>query len=330
MEEDLQIDPFLQLLTDALRAGPGSPEWHEAVQRVSAGEAGPDNEYAMLVKARENLASGKHYREVRAGVGFTRKVLAEVEKDAAATATKKSPISASWISYLGAGLVVATLAVIISWLVRGGGLPAPTEDLASMFFGSTMASATLDAPLPDGWRMIGPLAVDPAKGLMPTLTKSSPDYIGGGIVSTKGISPTEPFAVEASFQFQHVSDEVVPQLFVTDDPNFSSDKATSPHELVWMVKAGLAQIWLPDGELTSGGKQISDGNLVAVRIVVGVRDTVVMCDGRILWSGASGLSADKPRYVGVRLLCRKDEKRSIVSVKQLRELVKSTGPGLDR
>jgi hypothetical protein len=32
----------------------------------------------------------------------------------------------------------------------------------------------------------------------------------------------------------------------------------------------------------------------------------------------------------VRLLCRKDEKRSIVSVKQLRELVKSTGPGLDR
>jgi hypothetical protein len=329
MEEDLQIDPFLQLLTDALRAGPGSPEWHEAVRRVKAGETGPDNEYAMLVQARENLASGKNYRQVRAGVGFTRKVLAEVDKDAAATVNKKSPISASWISYIGAGVVVATLAVVISWLVRGGGLPAPTEDLSSMFFGSTLASATLDAPLSDGWRIIGPLPVDPTKGLMPTLAKSSPDYIGGGIVSTRGVSPTEPFAVEASFQFQHVSDEVVPQLFVTDDPNFSSDKATSPHELVWMVKAGLAQIWLPDGELTSGGKKINDGDLVSVRIVVGARDTVVMCDGRILWSGGSGLATDKPRFVGVRLLCRKDEKRSIVTVRQLRELVKSNGTGLD-
>lgn len=328
MEEDLQIDPFLQLLTDALRAGPGSPEWHEAVQRVSAGETGPDNEYAMLVKARENLASGKNYREVRAGVGFTRKVLADIDKDAAATANKKSPISASLISYLGAGLVVATLAVIISWMVRGGG-PAPTEDLASMFFSSTRASATFDGPLPDGWRTIGPLPVDPAKGLAPTLAKSSPDYVGGGIVSTKGVAPTEPFEVEASFQFQHVSDEVVPELFVTDDPNFSSDKATSSHELVWMVKGGLAQIWLPNGELTTGGKKINDGDLVSVRIVVGARDTVIMCDGRILWSGQSQLAADKPRFVGVRLLCRKDEKRSIVIVKELRELVQSTGPGLD-
>jgi hypothetical protein len=328
MEEDLQIDPFLQLLTDALRAGPGSPEWHEAVQRVSAGETGPDNEYAILVQARENLASGKSYREVRAGVGFTRKVLADIDKDVAASVNRKSPISASWISYLGAGLMVATVAVIISFLVRDGG-PAPTEDLSSMVFGSTLASVTFDGPLPSSWRLIGPLPVDPAKGLAPTLARSSPEYVGGGIVSTRGISPTEPFAVEASFQFQHVSDQVVPQLFVTDDPNFSSDKATSPHELVWMVKGGLAQIWLPDGQLTTGGKKINDGDLVSVRIVVGQRDTAVMCNGRILWSGPSQLADNKPRYVGVRLLCRKDEKRSMVTVKELRELVKSTGPGLD-
>jgi len=329
MEEDLQIDPFLQLLTDALRAGPGSPEWHEAVQRVSAGETGTDNEYSILVKARENLASGKKYREVRAGVGFTRKVLADIDKDAAATASKKSPISASLISYAGAGLIVATLAVVISWLVRGGGLPAPTEDLAGMFFGSTLASATFDQPLSDAWRTIGPLSVDPAKGLAPSISKSSPDYIGGGIVTKKGVSPIEPFAVEASFQFQHVSDEVVPQLFVTDDPNFSTDKATSPHELVWMVKGGMAQIWLPDGELASNGEKINDGESVSVRIVVGDTDTVVICNGKILWSGASQLAADKPRFVGVRLLCRKDEKRSIVTVKELRESVKAKGPGLD-
>lgn len=321
MEEDLQIDPFLQLLTDALRAGPGSPEWHQAVQRVKAGETGVDDEYTLLVRARENLASGKAYREVRPGVGFTRKVLANVDRDIAAARTRRSPISASLISYLGAGLVVATMAVLILWVVQKAG-PPQSDDPTTLLFTRTVASATLDAPLQGGWRLIGPLALDPNRGLAPTLEKSSPDYIGGAIVSASGTSPAEPFAVEATFQFQHVSDEVVPQLFVTDDPNFSSDKATSPHELVWMVRGGIAQVALPDGELTTGAKKISDGQTTAARIVFSGRNAAVMCDGEILWSGDSQLSSDKPRYVGVRILCRKDEKRSIVIVKDLREMAK--------
>src|SRR5271163_3651417 len=81
MEEKINTDPFLQLLTDALRAGPGSPEWHQAVARVKAGETGQDDEYALLVQARENLASGKEYRQVRAGAGFTRTMMANIDAD---------------------------------------------------------------------------------------------------------------------------------------------------------------------------------------------------------------------------------------------------------
>jgi len=31
---EIESDPFFELLTDALRAGPGSPQWHQAVQRL--------------------------------------------------------------------------------------------------------------------------------------------------------------------------------------------------------------------------------------------------------------------------------------------------------
>jgi hypothetical protein len=113
----------------------------------------------------------------------------------------------------------------------------------------------------------------------------------------------------------------VPQLFVADDPGFNADRGTTPHELVWLVRGQAAQVALPDGQLTSATKKVVDGQSIQVRIVVGATNAVVTCDGNVLWSGVSQLS-NKPRFVGVRLLCRKDEKRSIVTVKQVRVLTK--------
>jgi hypothetical protein len=318
MEEQLDTtDPFLQLLTDALRAGPGSPEWHQAVARINAGEKGPDDEYAMLVRARENLASGKAYREVKPGVGFTRKVLQSINNDAPSN-RNKGPFSASLISYIGAGLVVATLALILFKMTDH---PSGGEDLSDQVFVSTHLSASLEGTLPSGWKLIGPLPVDPTKGLLPTITKKSADYVGGGIVSTEGISPAAPFAVEATFDFKQPSDDCIPQLFVTDDPTFSEDKGVSPHELVWLVQGGAAQVALPDGKLKAS-KKLVEGQSIEVRIVVGATSALVLCDGVELWSGPSQLAADKPRYVGVRLLCRKKNENAIVMVKQLRVMTK--------
>ncbi len=33
---DIESNPLFGLLTDALRAGPGSPEWHQAIGRLRA------------------------------------------------------------------------------------------------------------------------------------------------------------------------------------------------------------------------------------------------------------------------------------------------------
>ena len=318
IEEQIDsADPFVQLLTDALRAGPGSLEWQQAVARVNAGEAGMGDEYAMLIRARENLASGKAYREVRPGIGFTRKVMQSIAAEA--VATRKNPLSAGLISYIGAGLIVASLAVFLFWLTKGGA--GSGEDLTSLILSTTRLSVSLDGPLPSDWKTIGPLPVDPAKGLVPQSPVTNTEYIGGGVVSTNGIDAAEPFAVEARFQFQHVSDAVIPQLFVTDDPNFNAQRGVSPHELVWLVRGGSAQVALPDGKLTSASKKIVDGQSIQVRIVVGPTHTVVMCDGNELWTGVSQLG-NAPRYIGVRLLCKKGDPQSMVSVKQLRMLTK--------
>jgi len=316
-DEQLAADPFLQLLTDALRAGPGSPEWQQAVARVNAGEKGPGDEYALLVQARENLAAGKAYREVKPGVGFTRKLFSSIATDTAAA--KKNPLSASLISYIGAGLVVATIGVILFWLTQGTG---ESEELATLLFANTRLSTDFKSALPTGWKTFGPLVVDPAKGLMPTWTGKSDKVLGGGVVSTDAMRASEPFQVEATFQFQKLSDDIIPQLFVTDDPDFSKETGISPHELVWEVSGKAQHVALPETQLlTSVSRPVVENQNITVRIVVGVNNAVILSDGNVLWTGASQL-ARKPRYVGVRLLCRGEGKDNRVIVKQLRVMTK--------
>ena len=48
---EIEKDPFLVLLTDALRAGPGSPEWRDAVATLKTSDERVD-EYRLLIEAR--------------------------------------------------------------------------------------------------------------------------------------------------------------------------------------------------------------------------------------------------------------------------------------
>ena len=63
MPTEVENDPFFQLLTDALRAGPASPPWREAVAKLrEQGGDGPgpgSDEYRLLIEARQNLEVGK-------------------------------------------------------------------------------------------------------------------------------------------------------------------------------------------------------------------------------------------------------------------------------
>ncbi|HEX8339683.1 MAG TPA: hypothetical protein VF624_02115 [Tepidisphaeraceae bacterium] len=78
--EDEQL---AQLLGEALRRGPGSPEWHDALARTHDGSAEAADETAdetqRLLAARDRLGRGKDYRSVRAGPAFTEAVFANLD-----------------------------------------------------------------------------------------------------------------------------------------------------------------------------------------------------------------------------------------------------------
>src|SRR3712207_4215921 len=90
-----EADPMFRLLTDALRAGPGSPEWHQAVARLKLSDGAQDpslDEYQLLIEARAHLERGKGYKSVRAGAGFTRKLFEDIERgDGPGGATRGLP-----------------------------------------------------------------------------------------------------------------------------------------------------------------------------------------------------------------------------------------------
>src|SRR5437763_11983608 len=112
---DLQSEQFMTLLTDALRSGPGSPEWHQAVKILRASDQNVD-EYTLLYTAREHLESGKEYRSVRAGAGFTRKVLDSIDEQA----TGGGVPTANIIALIAAGVILIVVAVVGVMLLKGG------------------------------------------------------------------------------------------------------------------------------------------------------------------------------------------------------------------
>src|SRR3954451_13959202 len=110
-ELDFETDSFLQLLTDALRAGPGSPSWHEALQRLRSGGIEHADEYRLLVTAREHLESGRSYRSIRAGTGFTQRLMSAIDEESARGGPRR-PQTASLIAIGAAAEMVIVLGVV--------------------------------------------------------------------------------------------------------------------------------------------------------------------------------------------------------------------------
>src|SRR5947207_13523947 len=137
-ETQFDSDQFLKLLTEALRAGPGSPQWHEAVNHLKSSSLADADEYRMLINAREHLESGRDYRSIRAGAGFTRKVMSAIDEEAAAQAP--APPSASTIAIVAAAAVITVIVIVlVIWYLRGPPQPNP-NDLATIVFAQTTAS----------------------------------------------------------------------------------------------------------------------------------------------------------------------------------------------
>lgn len=306
---DFQSDPQLITLTDALRAGPGSPKWREAVSRLREQGGDQADEYLLLCTAREHLASGRTYREIHAGPGFSRKVMDAVEQERTGGPSRVAP-TAGLIALFSAAVVVFVVVSVGYYLYRSSGAgPATRQDLSQIYFTESVLDAQLDA-LPKGWRTTGGLPLKFENGLRPADAPArDAEFVGGAMLWEQSVLPSKAMQVEASLRLPTPESNLVAQVFITDDPSLSDVRATSPHELAWTFRGGVASVALPSGRLeTATFKPGPRQQSVNVRIQFDAQSAAIDTGGKPLWSGAHGLDPSKPRFIGVRFLAPAGEK----------------------
>jgi hypothetical protein len=299
-------DPFFTLLTDALRAGPGSPEWRDAVAHLKVNGEQVD-EHRLLIEAREALESGKGYRSVRAGPGFTRKLLTNLEGEKQREG-RQTKIPTATIVALVSGLVivVALAAVIYELYPRGHRASSENnreiQELTQTYFSAETIASNFDGSIPAGWRTIGPLPLDATGGLHPAPADvAEGSYQGGGLVTVEKLAADPPFAFEADLRVANPVENVITQVFVSNSDQFSADRATAAHELVWSLR-GRRQDAVANGNVESQSQlPRHPPQTMSVRLLVGPQYAIIESGGKRLWAGPHQLG-EGPRYVGVRFI----------------------------
>ena len=306
---DFQSDPQLITLTDALRAGPGSAQWRDAVNRLREQGGDQTDEYLLLCTAREHLASGRSYREIHAGPGFSRKVMKAVEEEQTGGPSRVAP-TAGFIALLS-GIVVITLVAFAGYFLwrSSGTKSAPMADLSQVYFTETILKAQLDAA-PEDWRRVGALPLNFDKGLHPgDAPEGDAEFVGGALLWEQSVLSSKPMQIDVTLRLPPPESKLVAQVFVTDDPSFSDIRATSPHELAWTYRAGAATVALASGRLEPATfKPSAKQQSIDVRIQFDAQSAAIDTAGKRLWAGEHGLDPSKPRFVGVRFLAPAGEK----------------------
>ena len=317
----------LQLVTDALRAGPGTPEWRAAMESVGGAVSGGADEYKLLYAARERLASGRQYREVRAGPGFTRKVFEAIDQDDDADGiTPRALPAANLIAAISALVILGVLAIVAWIIIPSSEVRQQQEagDLSQTYFVNRIADSSFPNGLGPDWKPFGNLPPIAKDGLRPAAAPAgeAQTYVGGGVVYARMIEANQPFAVEASLRIPRPSDDVIVQVFVTDSPSFTGEKAMTPHELVWHVRGSQVSVVTPSTGIEFSDTVRAAGQRLVVRIAANQSDATVEMSARKLWSGPNQLDANKPRTVGVRFLRQgKVDDKAVPVVESLRVLI---------
>jgi hypothetical protein len=307
MPTNAEVDPFFELLTDALRAGPGSPQWRDAVAQLREKGASEADEFRLLITTRENLESGREYRSVRAGAGFTEKVMGGLDDQKRLRATW--PIANVIAIICAAGILLAVAYVVYRVASPPGEAdPQAIERLSSdaQHFLNDISVANFSGALPEGWKQIGtlPLGFD---GVMKPLGDAANQ--GGGIYHASGVSAQQGYMIETSIAAPTPNSAVLLQVFVSVDSNFSAAKGIGAHEVVWSLE-GSSQRVIVDGNVQQITATKAPTGSVRVRLIVnhdlaiievGQRNADGRTDFQQVWAGANHLKSNT-HFAGVRFL----------------------------
>jgi hypothetical protein len=320
---NIETDPFFVLLTDALRAGPQSPAWRDAVAALrTQGLEGAD-EHRLLIETRESLESGRDYRSVRAGAAFTRKVLGDIEAESA-VGTRNGIPTATIVTLICGLLIIGAIVYISIHLAKQNvGPAAKIDDLEtrSQAFLDKVSGASFSGSIPSGWKGIGSLELDSTDGLRPKSPTENKN-LGGGVVWTGTRPGDQPFAVDVTVSASEPSTAIILEAFVTTDPNFSADKGTSSHDLIWQLR-GREQRVLVNGAGQNIATPLSFHSGDTIRLIVGPEVAIVEIVGangakpQRLWAGTHELGA-AARSIGVRFLQTEAPGKTNIGIQQIK------------
>jgi hypothetical protein len=265
------------------------------------------DDYAMLIAARENLARGRKYREVRAGPGFTRRLFGRIESDA--SGTRKAFPLANIIAVLSLVVIIGLigLAVFMFWPDRVGSKLAGNGgavDLTQALFAVPIANTDFHAA-DAAWQAIGALPLEfSSAGLKPGPATDPADFAGGGVVLHRELAPSEAISSEVTLKPPAKESDAVVQLFLTDDPDFDAVRGTSPHEVVFQVRGGRMNVLSVDARLLAD-VPVPDGNKpLQVRLLSDATRILLTVNDQPIFDGSHGLDAGKRRQFGIRFLTK--------------------------
>ncbi|HEY1683913.1 MAG TPA: hypothetical protein VGG19_04045 [Tepidisphaeraceae bacterium] len=279
-ENDEQV---LQIVSDALRDGPGSPAWQEATQLIDATDG---QELDALYRVRQRLESGKRWRQVRPGVGFTRKVMEAVDHQSDATVRSTGP--ATIIAILCGLLIVIILAALVPMLFSPAKAPQQnTTDFDNIYFSTPWLTSDFADSIGGEWNVTGNNPVAASHGLHAKLPNRQDTQ--WAIVSAQSLNPDQFFSFTTRLDIP--TDGTIAQVFITDQKN----------QLAAVINATNVQIMLPGNQLETTLPRPTDPAL-QVRWLIGPASAALEINNHRAWAGSNNLTSNQPRSIGIRFL----------------------------
>lgn len=316
-----QDGPLMEKVAEALRAGPGTSQWEEALRAVGGAGMGERAEWELLARVRRDMAAGKSWREVSAGPTFTRKLMGRLEEEG-----KEGGGGAGWAGWI-AGLALAVLVGIGIYAAVQASKSAPTVRTApaagtdAVAFSSPRVVWDFGMPWPGRTSIQGALKLDVSgDGLRPAEAKVGNVRVGGAALLEV---PLEEGVVEVTMEVpQNLAWNVGTQVFLTNTTQLDAQTAVSEGEWVLQVDRGGAKVVTGGLDVaTPAAIKRTPEDVVIFRITLNQGRATVDSAGERIWEGDLGLAAGKERFVGVRFLARGDiGAAGVPTVKLLRVL----------
>jgi hypothetical protein len=319
-------DPLFELLTDALRGGPGSESWSAALARLSAS---PDmDDYALLLTARQRLESGKSFGTVKAGAGLTDAVMAgvaaaaESERDAMRIGRPKARTIAA-LAAAAALVIFSFAAIVFEVMIYSSDSNEVRVQLPSRRSDRTAGFQNFDSIIPVGWHPIGMLSVKADRGLRLASGEREIEQTGG-LLRMEPLPANRHFDVEANIRYRGGA-SVAPQLFLTDNVEIRDDHVTDAgHEFVWTLLHDRPSVRLPDKTLQTDTAFLESGVSSTFGVKIKMNGASAAVEANFgnhkcsVWNGSHRLDADKPWRLGVRFVVLGDKNDDSVALESIR------------